>query len=99
MGIAIPAGALATLAFGVWTAFTTEDRTIGALIAGSAGIGAFALALGQMYAAQGIAWWWCITHPIGAWTTASIQREAARDLDAGAKTQWGGMAYSRERRS
>jgi chlorobactene glucosyltransferase len=99
MGIAIPAGALATLALGVWTAFTTEDRTIGALIAGSAGIGAFALALGQMYAAQGIAWWWCITHPIGAWTTASIQREAARDLDAGAKTQWGGMAYSRERRS
>jgi glycosyltransferase involved in cell wall biosynthesis len=99
MGILIPAGAFATLALGVWTLATTEDHGIVALIAGTTGIAAFALALGQMYAAQGIAWWWCITHPLGAWTTASILREAARDLDAGAKTQWGGMAYTRERRS
>ncbi|MEM7628530.1 MAG: glycosyltransferase [Planctomycetota bacterium] len=39
-----------------------------------------------------------LLHPIGAWRTAGILREAARDLRKGTPTTWGGREYARPTR-
>lgn len=39
-----------------------------------------------------------LTMPIGSWIVAGILREAARDLEAGTPTEWGGRRYLREKR-
>lgn len=37
-------------------------------------------------------------HPVGSWLVSRILREAARDLDTGRPTEWGGRQYTREGR-
>lgn len=39
--------------------------------------------------------WAVILNPIGAWVVADILMEAARDLETGTPTVWGGKAYAR----
>ncbi len=101
VGCALPVAAIATSTGGAVMMATGGEPAhqlgIAMLIAGGCGIIASMASLGMMYAAQGLGWWWALAHPMGSFITASIQREAARDLDARKKTEWGGMAYARER--
>jgi cellulose synthase/poly-beta-1,6-N-acetylglucosamine synthase-like glycosyltransferase len=42
---------------------------------------------------------WCVlAYPAGAWAVGSILHEAARDLEAGRGTEWGGRTYARDAR-
>lgn len=98
MGVVAPIAAVAALVLGGVVVLGGDGRGWTAVVTGAMGVVAMGAALGQMYASQGLGWWWAATHPIGAWMTASIEREAASDLEAGTRTQWGGMSYVRERR-
>jgi len=101
VGVCFPVAAMATLMSGLAMVVVGGETgpawNVPMIIAGAAGVVAALASLGMMYAAQGLAWWWALAHPIGSFVTASIQREAARDLDAGKKTEWGGKEYARER--
>lgn len=57
------------------------------------------LGLSLVYRAQGAPLWLIPAYPLGAWRTAGILREAARDLTTGVRTEWGGRAYTREVRT
>lgn len=99
LGVIAPVASGITLIAGAVLTAMGDPHGLGPLIAGLVGVGAAVIGLGQMYAAQGVGWWWSMTHPFGAWVTVSILREAARDLDAGRRTEWGGMSYAREPRA
>lgn len=50
------------------------------------------------YRRQSAPLWAAIGYPIGAWLTAGILSEAARDLERGVPTTWAGRDYTRVRR-
>lgn len=101
VGCVLPIAAVVTMVAGammmVLGGAEVGRWSVAMVIAGASGGVAALWSLGMMYAAQGLGWWWSLAHPIGSMVTAGIQREAARDLDAGKKTEWGGKMYTRER--
>lgn len=62
------------------------------------GVVAWAFALSVAFRAGRTPLWVIPLSPIGGILTSSILRDAARDLDEGAETQWGGRSYQRESR-
>lgn len=71
----------------------------------AAGVGVPVLALGAWLLAMAAVHMgsrtpvWCIPlYPLGALLSAGILREAARDLDRGKATEWGGRTYQRQGR-
>ena len=68
----------------------------GLLACGGAGVYAFAGAIARSLRVQCAPAWLLGLYPAGAWMTASILGEAARDLRSGAGTRWGGKVYERE---
>lgn len=104
-GVALPLGALASLAAGLamlsgWWDWrpSSLNMDVGVLLAasGSAGLIAFAMATGSIYHAQHLSRWWTIAYPVGAWITAGIQSEAARDLRGKKPVEWAGRSYIRK---
>jgi glycosyltransferase involved in cell wall biosynthesis len=77
------------------------DRPLGwaLVLCGGAGAYAFCGAIGRALRAQHAPAWLMVCYPAGAWLTASILADAARDLVQGAGTQWGGKNYTREIRA
>lgn len=100
IGTLLPLAMLATLvsALLVWWLADDAPLGIGLGVAGIVGLLAFGLAAGLILRTQGLPITLVPLHPIGAWLTGSILREAAGDLRAGRKTEWGGRAYAREAR-
>ncbi len=62
------------------------------------GLVAWAFALGVAFRAGHTPLWAIPLTPLGGWLTSSILREAARDLEQGTQTEWGGRSYERESR-
>ncbi|MEQ8769598.1 MAG: glycosyltransferase [Phycisphaerales bacterium] len=62
------------------------------------GLVAWAFALAVAFRAGHTPLWTIPLTPLGGVLTASILLEAARDLEQGAQTEWGGRSYERERR-
>lgn len=105
LGVAFPLGALAALAAGFamlsgWWDWrpSSLNMGIGLLLAacGTLGLTAFALAAASIYHAQHLSRWWILTYPAGAWITAGIQSEAARDLRSKTPIEWAGRSYVRK---
>jgi len=104
IGGALPAlcviGVLVTIAVCLGTAtlvnwrLTLDLLALLAWLVTMAGSIAFFLGVGQIYRSQRVPAMWVALYPIGAWTTASILREAAADIDAGRAIQWGGRSYA-----
>lgn len=98
-GVVLPACAAASVVCGV-AAWWVGDGVLAAFLvaAGCAGVVAMVGALWCVYGAQHTARRWMVWYPVGAWRTAGILREAARDLVRGRATEWGGKSYVREAR-
>ncbi len=52
-------------------------------------------ALLRVYRTGHTPWWSILANPIGSWIVADILVEAAKDLETGTPTVWGGRAYAR----
>lgn len=52
-------------------------------------------ALLRVYRTGHTPWWAVACNPVGSWVVADILMEAARDLETGTPTVWGGKAYAR----
>jgi len=98
-GIALPAASLIAPVAGCFVLSRDFPLAVALFIAGALAIAAMIGALSMVYRAQGAPIWLIPAYPIGAWHTASILREAARDLDRGIRTEWGGRSYEREVRT
>lgn len=97
IGTAMPlAGAAAAVAGPI--VMKAGDMPLGwtLLICGGAGVYAFAGAVARSLRLQRAPGWLLGLYPVGAWLTASILGEAAKDLLSGAGTKWGGKMYERE---
>lgn len=94
-----PAAALAMIALGAWLA-SAGDPLIGwgAMALGSAAFAVYVAVLWIIYRAQHVPLRWLPAYPVGAWITARLLAEAARDLRAGGSISWGGMTYQLEAR-
>lgn len=93
LGVILP---LWTFGCGLWGAYVlTQDASAGrtlitlALVAIAAWLGA----LLRVCALIGAPLWTAPLHIAGAWLTAAMLSEAARDLRAGKPTSWGGRDY------
>lgn len=83
-------------ALAAWLLFGLE-ALVGATLAVSAlAFLAFCLAMGMVYRQQHQNPLLIAFFPYGAWKIASLLRRAARDLQHGTQTQWGGRQYTRE---
>ncbi len=98
-GTILPGFAVLSVVAGIMMAFVHGDRILGLIAAGIgvASIAVFLAALALAYRAGSVPWWAIPTYPVGAWLTSRILAEAARDLDRGRPTEWGGMKYARTR--
>jgi len=105
VGIALPLGSLATtfaglaMLFGWWDWRPSSlNIGVGMLLAacGAAALIAFGLASASVYRAQHLSRWWILAYPLGAWITAGIQGEAARDLRSKKPVEWAGRSYIRK---
>jgi len=84
-------GASLVLAFGAWWAWA-------ALVAGAFAAAAWFVAMRRVAALSGTPGVWSCLGWFGAWRTGGILLRAARDLERGNPTEWGGKAYTREKR-
>lgn len=98
-GTVLPLMALVSVASGAVMSLVYGDEILGPIAAGMGVLGAavFATALSLAYRAGGAPWWSVALYPAGAWLTSRILVEAARDLECGRPTEWGGMKYERAR--
>ncbi len=73
------------------------DTPLGAalLITGGCGVYAYSGAIARALRAQHAPAWLLLLYPVGAWLTAAIMSDAARDLLHGEHTQWAGKSYAR----
>lgn len=96
-GVVLPVAPLVCLLMAVWTwRWDDVPLTIALVIAGVAGMIVAWAALGSIYRDQRARLSWLPLYPVGAWRTAGLLLEAARDLRTGEPTMWAGRAYKRE---
>lgn len=98
MGALLPTLGLGALLVG--SAMVWRSQPLGWIGVGSGGGGLLIWAAGvSMVLRSGRApVWTLVLAPVGAWLTGSILREAARDLERGTPTRWGGREYARQAR-
>ncbi|MEM1422426.1 MAG: glycosyltransferase [Planctomycetota bacterium] len=97
-GFALPFASLPVAGWGFGVLLIAKDVPLGAALIGVGVVGRilFLSAMGLVYAMQhaprqAVRW-----YPMGAWRVSSILLEAARDLEEGEPTRWGGRSYQRE---
>ncbi len=98
MSSVLPGLALVCVGLGVWHA--AEGRSWGLVCVGVGALG-FSLWLAVMGASArggGGSRAWAPLSAVGSWFTGSILLEAARDLERGRPTAWGGREYERRAR-
>lgn len=96
-GAALPGAGAASAVGGVFVLRAGDGPLGWALLgAGAAALAVFMGAMMRVYRDQGVHPGWALTYPFGAGHVAAILREAARDLERGTKTIWGGREYARE---
>lgn len=99
IGVALPALAAGAVVFSLLHVYAENDG----LARAAAWLGASALAvwLGALAWTNhlgGIPLRWTLSFPIGSWIVGCIMKEAARDLEQGKPTEWGGLTFHRDRR-
>lgn len=62
------------------------------------GLAAWFVGMGIVHVGGGSPVWAIPVYPVGAWLTGGIMLEAARDLERGKGTEWGGRTYARAER-
>ncbi|MEZ6242310.1 MAG: glycosyltransferase [Phycisphaerales bacterium] len=94
----LPLVALAGAGLGAWE--VSQGRTWGwaCVVVGMAALGVWLVVMGITARAGGGSAWRAPLAGVGAWLTGSILLEAARDLEAGRPTSWGGREYARRAR-
>lgn len=99
VGTALPLLTLCGLFAGLWlrTGVHALPATIAA-VSCALGLLVWAGVLAWSYAIGRIPLWGLIGFPLGSWITGGIMREAARDLERGRPTEWGGMSIARTAR-
>lgn len=96
-GVVLPLAPLAALGAAAW-AWASNDAPLAAALLASGAMGAVVVwtALAHIYHDQRARLLWLPLYPVGAWRTAGLLAEAARDLRNGKPTLWAGRAYTRE---
>lgn len=92
VGTILPAGAV----LGVIVGAVMGEA--GAVWVSGAALAVFWGVLAVTYKIGGTAWGYAVAYPVGAWMAGSMMLRAARELEAGTPTEWGGMTYRREAR-
>ncbi len=95
MGTLAPLVGVGAVGVGLAMAMTGEPLGWIGVVCGAFGLLLWVLGVGCVLASGGAALWTALLTPLGAWLTGSILREAARDLDEGRPTSWGGREYAR----
>ncbi|GJM19720.1 MAG: glycosyl hydrolase [Phycisphaeraceae bacterium] len=97
--VVLPVAAVLCLLLGL-TIVPGEDVPLRAMSIGVPMLGLIAWGFAQtVFHIAGRSPVWAVPlSPVGAWLTAGILREAARDLDEGRATEWGGRSYERPKR-
>lgn len=97
VGVAAPLAGFACVIAGPIVLWGLGDAPLGLslMIVGAACVTATMLALDRVYRDQGLPTRYALLYPFGAWRTAGLLAEAARDLRGGVKTVWGGREYAR----
>ena len=98
MGTLAPLAGVGALGVGLAMALTGDALGWVGVACGVFGLGLWAIGVGSVLRSGGAPLWAGALTPAGAWLTGSILREAARDLDEGTPTSWGGREYARPRR-
>jgi chlorobactene glucosyltransferase len=96
-GVAMPLFAIACLGCSaVPLAMGDRPLALAMQMVGWASTLVIAVSLARIYLTQRVGPLWAACYPVGAWITAGILREAARDARTSTPTEWGGMTYSRD---
>lgn len=98
-GTVLPLMAVISIVSGSVMALVHDDLILGPIAVGFGLVAmiVFLAALWLAYRAGGAPWWSVLLYPAGAWMASRILVEAARDLERGNPTEWGGMKYERAR--
>jgi len=93
LGTVLPLWTMIALPLGA--SIVSQDAVRGWTVIGVAVIAliAWLAALGRITALVRAPWWTTPLHIVGAWLTADLMTEAARDLRTRTPTQWGGREY------
>lgn len=99
LGTCLPAGAAVGLALGLWFRGSSHDALAGIVwTICAAGLCVWAGVLVWSYRIGRIPLIGLPAFAVGSWITGSIMREAARDLERGKPTEWGGLKIDRSAR-
>ncbi len=103
-GTVLPLAAGAAVPIGLWRALVGDggaSATIaaGATVLGGLGVVVCLVTWGVVYCRGQTPIWAVPGFPVGSALVASIMRNAARDLERGRPTEWGGRIYAREGRA
>lgn len=99
VGAVVPIAAAAGLA-GTLALVSPGDAPLfwSGVLVPAAGLAAWIAGLAAVYGGGGSPLWAIPGYPVGAWLGGGIMLEAARDLERGTGTEWGGRVYARETR-
>lgn len=94
-GFWLPLGAVvcAGVASGAMVKYPSDPLAWVGLGLGVLGIGAMLVGVGAAYRMSRTPLSGVALHPLGAWLTGTIMRQAAKTLERGGKTTWGGREY------
>lgn len=100
MAIVTPAVLLLGISAGLAGLWLAPDSPAGAfaLLTSIPGLLVWLSTIVTIHRIQQAPLWTALLHPLGAWLVRRILHAAARDLDSGTGTEWGGRIYAREQR-
>lgn len=98
LGVWLPLAAAGALGLGLWAIRSGgdahQDAAHIAAWLGGVSLTLMLAALTGVYAISRTPVWTAPLYPIGAWLTGAVMRRAARTLDRGGVTRWGGRDYT-----
>ena len=95
-GVIFPFCAVLALIFGAAVVANDTPLGVALLLSGGGSLLVTVATLADVYRSQGAPARLVVWYPFGAVHTSRLLREAARDLEAGVATEWGGKSYTRE---
>jgi chlorobactene glucosyltransferase len=94
LGTLLPLWTLAAFPLGAIILSRDEVRGWTVIALALVALAVWLVALGRITALARAPWWTAPLHMVGAWLTADLMKEAARDLRTRTPTQWGGREYN-----
>lgn len=93
--VALPVCAVGCLGLSLAVPVADQPLKMAAMLVPEAALALWAAGLAAVYASGGFPVWAAPLHPVGAWLVSRVMLDAARDLDEGTPTEWGGKSYAR----